>query len=81
MATVRARESFPRTDSLDSDVPNSESSSKEKLPHVSVKESTESLPLGTVASPKKFWWQRGEKYDPNAIATQVLLKFTFDALY
>jgi hypothetical protein len=27
-------------------------------------------PLGVPSQEKRFWWQRGTKYDPNAIATQ-----------
>jgi hypothetical protein len=67
MALIRARATVPRAESLDS----SEAGSKEKLPHVSVTESTDSLALGAVANTKKFWWQRGKEHDDNAIATQV----------
>ncbi len=28
-------------------------------------------PLGQPREEKKFWFQRGKNYDPNAIATQV----------
>lgn len=29
------------------------------------------LPLGEPQKEKKFWFQRSQKYEPNAIATQV----------
>lgn len=36
------------------------------------KERTDSIPpLGLPQEERKFWFQRGKDYDPNAIATQV----------
>ena len=43
------------------------SSSEEKI---TAEVNTRDLNLGVPSEEKRFWWQRGRAYDPNAIATQ-----------